>query len=137
MVRIAIVISVLLCVLVACSPSRKLSRLIRKHPELVKVDTLTVHDTTITEHVRKDTFLNWNTLYDTAYIVKDKLSIRVVRVNDSIYIRGECLSDTIYKTIEVPYNYVQPVKKMKTPAYKFWLFILVLIGIILLLFKLK
>ena len=127
----------LLCVLVACSPSRKLSRLIRKHPELVKVDTLTVHDTTITEHVRKDTFLNWNTLYDTAYIVKDKLSIRVVRVNDSIYIRGECLSDTIYKTIEVPYNYVQPVKKMKTPAYKFWLFILVLIGIILLLFKLK
>jgi hypothetical protein len=133
----AVISICLLCVLVACSPSRKLSRLIRKHPELVKVDTLRVHDTTITEHVRKDTFLNWNTLYDTAYIYKDKLSIRVVRVNDSIYIRGECLSDTIYKTIEVPYNYVQPIKKMKTPAYKFWLFILVLIGIILLLFKLK
>ena len=135
MVRIAIVISVLLAL--ACTPQKKLNRLVKKHPELVKVDTLTVHDTTITEHVRKDTFLNWATLYDTAYIYKDKLSIRVVRVNDSIYIRGECLSDTIYKTIEVPYNYVQPIKKMKTPAYKFWLFILVLIGIILLLFKLK
>jgi sporulation protein YlmC with PRC-barrel domain len=133
----AIVSICLLCVLVACSPSKRLARLVKKHPELVKVDTLRVHDTTITEHVRKDTVLNWNTLYDTAYIVKDKLSIRVVRVNDSIYIRGECLSDTIYKTIEVPYNYVQPIKKMKTPAYKFWLFILVLIGIILLLFKLK
>jgi sporulation protein YlmC with PRC-barrel domain len=135
MVRIAIVISVLLAL--ACTPQKKLNRLVKKHPELVKVDTLRVHDTTITEHVRKDTVLNWNTLYDTAYIVKDKLSIRVVRVNDSIYINGQCASDTIYKTIEVPYNYVQPVKKMKTPAYKFWLFILVLIGIILLLFKLK
>jgi hypothetical protein len=133
----AVISICLLCVLVACSPSKRLARLVKKHPELVKVDTLRVHDTTITEHVRKDTVLNWATLYDTAYIVKDKLSIRVVRVNDSIYIRGECLSDTIYKTIEVPYNYVQPVKKMKTPAYKFWLFILVLIGIILLLFKLK
>jgi len=133
----AVISICLLCVLVACSPSRKLSRLIRKHPELVKVDTLRVHDTTITEHVVKDTFLNWATLYDTAYIYKDKLSIRVVRVNDSIYINGQCASDTIYKTIEVPYNYVQPIKKMKTPAYKFWLFILALIGIILLLFKFK
>jgi hypothetical protein len=133
----AIVSICLLCVLVACSPSKRLARLVKKHPELVKVDTLRVHDTTITEHVRKDTVLNWNTLYDTAYIVKDKLSIRVVRVNDSIYIRGECLPDTIYKTIEVPYNYVQPISRSKSPSYKLWIFILFLIGIILLLFKLK
>jgi hypothetical protein len=124
-------------VLVACSPSRKLSRLIRKHPELVKVDTLTVHDTTITEHVRKDTVLNWNTLYDTAYIYKDKLSIRVVRVNDSIFIRGACASDTIYKTIEVPYNFVQPINKSKGFDWKLIMYIAGILAIIYLLFRLK
>jgi len=127
----------LLCVLVACSPSKRLARLVKKHPELVKVDTLRVHDTTITEHVRKDTVINWNTLYDTAYIVKDKLSIKVVRVNDSIYIRGACESDTIIKTINIPYSFVQPRPTLKIKPYKSILFFVILFFIIYLLFKLK
>jgi len=133
----AIISICLLCVLVSCSPQKKLNRLIRKHPELIKVDTIKVHDTTITEHVRKDTMLSWATLYDTAYIFKDKLSIRVVRVNDSIYIRGECASDTIVKTIEVPYNYVQPIKKDKKINHNLLIFIFFLLLLIADLFKLK
>jgi len=122
---------------VSCSPQKKLNRLVKKHPELIKVDTIKVHDTTITEHVRKDTMLSWATLYDTAYIFKDKLSIRVVRVNDSIYIRGECLPDTIVKTIEVPYNYVQPIKKDKKINHNLLIFIFFLLLLIAALFKLK
>jgi len=127
----------LICILVACSPQKRLNRLIKKHPELIKVDTLNVHDTTITERVVKDTILNWNNLYDTAYIYKDKLSIRVVRVNDSIYINGECASDTIYKTIEVPYNYIQPINKSKGFDWKIVMYIVGILAIIYLLFRIK
>jgi len=133
--RIAIVLMCIICT--SCSPQKKLNRLVKKHPELIKVDTIKVHDTTITEHVRKDTMLSWATLYDTAYIFKDKLSIRVVRVNDSIYIRGECLPDTIVKTIEVPYNYVNVVKTDKKINHNLLIFIFFLLLLIAALFKLK
>jgi hypothetical protein len=127
----------IILILVSCSPQKKLNRLIKKHPELIKVDTLHVHDTLITESVVKDTVLNWNTLHDTAFIYKDKLKIKIVRMNDSIFVQGECASDTIYRTIEVPFNYVQPIQKDKSNNSRFWIFILILIGIILLLFKFK
>jgi len=79
-----------------CTPQKRLERLILKHPELIKKDSLIVRDTIVTENVLKDTLLSWHNLYDTVTIVKDNLRIKVVRKLDSIYIRGECLSDTIY-----------------------------------------
>ena len=88
--------------LFSCSPQKRLNRIVRKHPELVKTDTIVVRDTirdTIsitTELVRLDTIFSLNEIHDTITITKDNLTIRYYydTVHDKVYISGEC--DTIF-----------------------------------------
>jgi len=80
---------------------RKIEKLTIRYPELLKKDTL--HDTIkiTTQKVEVDTIFN-STDSDTVTLYKDKLRIQYVRQGDTVYISGECKSDTIYKTISVP-----------------------------------
>ena len=43
-----------------------------------------------------------DTTSDTTYIYKNKLRIKYIRVGDTTYIEGECKSDTIVRTVEIP-----------------------------------
>ena len=106
-----------------CSPQKRLSRIISNHPYLLTTDTVTVSDTTIIEAVRSDTIVSYESLLDTVYITEDRLKVRVVRVADSIYIKGECDTDTIIKTIEVPYEkiVIQPLTWWQ--RHKAWIFV--------------
>ena len=63
---------------------------------------MTIHDTIRTETLRVDSVFSVN--LDTILLTKDRLSIRYIKVRDSIYLSGECLGDTIYltKQIKVP-----------------------------------
>lgn len=58
-----------------------------------------VHDTIRTETITTDTVFSKS--LDTVIIKDGKLSIRYIKVRDSIYINGECEGDTIYLTKEV------------------------------------
>jgi hypothetical protein len=49
--------------------------------------------------------------HDTILIEKDRVSVRIVKVNDTLIIEGKCASDTIFRTIEVPYDKVVYVEK--------------------------
>ena len=76
------------------------------HPWLLTTDTMIVKDTirdtiriTIPE-VRVDTVVKVDELYDTITITKDRLKIKVWRVEDKVYINGKC--DTIF--IDRPYE---------------------------------
>jgi hypothetical protein len=64
---------------------------------------LVIHDTIRTETIRADTF--FSAKLDTFIVTNDRLTIRYKKVNDTIYLSGECLGDTIYltKTIKVPH----------------------------------
>jgi hypothetical protein len=79
-------------------------------------DTLevTLHDTIRTETIRKDTAFVYKG--DTITIVKDRLQIKYYRVNDTTYIDGACIGDSIYitKTIRIPT--LQP----KPHPFKWW-----------------
>ena len=97
---ITIIITAIL--LTNCSANWHLKRAIKKNPLLLQKDTLVINDTILTKEVSKDTLIHLNTLYDTLRIEKENLRVKLIRVNDSIYIRGECLTDTIYRSIEVP-----------------------------------
>jgi hypothetical protein len=130
-----IVLICLVAVMVSCSPQKKLNRLLKKHPELIVKDTVNIKDTIITESVKHDTLLNWNTLYDTAYIEKDKLRIKVVRVNDSIFIRGECVGDTIYYEKQVLVDKIIQQKSEQNKWFNKLLFVLMLIFVILFLLR--
>ena len=72
----------------------------------VVTDTLRITDTVITKLVQTDTVFNIHKIRDTLTIFKDKIRVKYFyNTKDStIYIQGKCLSDTIIKTISVPFE---------------------------------
>jgi hypothetical protein len=103
--------------IVSCSPKARFTRLIEKHPELLTVDSITIHDTVrvIVPEVKVDTVVKVNDLLDTIFIEKEQLKVKVWMKGDQVFIEGKC--DTVYvdKIIEVkvPVNYYE-----KTPEWK-------------------
>jgi hypothetical protein len=93
-------------------------------------DTLvvTLHDTIRTETIRTDTAFVYKG--DTITITKDRLQIKYFRVNDTTYIEGKCLGDTLYitKTIKVPTITPKP-----SPFKWYWLLFAALFGAVLVL----
>jgi len=91
--------------LFSCSPEARLRRLVDRHPELVKHDTITIMDTVIVPEVRVDTVFsatNFCKGNDTIVIEKDRLKLIEYVRNDSIFIEAECTGDTIVQTFNVP-----------------------------------
>tara|TARA_R110002072_G_scaffold173217_1_gene327814 strand:- start:1169 stop:1675 length:507 start_codon:yes stop_codon:yes gene_type:complete len=80
---------------------RKIEKLTIKYPQLLKQDTITDTLNVYIPEIKHDTsFID--TTSDTTYIYKDKLRIKYIRVGDTTYIEGECKSDTIIQTINIP-----------------------------------
>jgi hypothetical protein len=143
---VKILFVILLVFLFSCSPQKRLNRLVKKYPELVKTDTIMVRDTirdtinVTTELVKLDTIFSLNEIHDTITITKDNLTIRYYHdtIHDSIYISGEC--DTIF--VKVPYEriveYKVPCDKVivkKGISWWYWFIIIMLILGILYLVK--
>ena len=82
--------------LIGCGPSKPL------------IETIVMHDTIYTDRVVSDTIVVTKT-QDTIVMEKERLRVRVVRINDTLRIEGECQADTIYRTttIEVPVKVVE------------------------------
>jgi hypothetical protein len=93
-------------------------------------DTLevTLHDTIRTETIRKDTAFVYKG--DTVTIIKDRLQIKYYRVNDTTYIEGACIGDSIYitKTIRIPTLQPKP-----HPFKWYWLLFAALFGAVIVL----
>ena len=100
----------LLSVLASCSPQRRLDRLVAHHPELRIADTLLIRDTIITLPVVADTALSIMRLTDTVTISRDRLEIKLVRINDTIHIKGKCKADTILRELRIPVEKIKLVK---------------------------
>jgi len=103
--------------IVSCSPKARFTRLIEKHPYLLTVDSVTIHDTVrvVVPEVKVDTFVKVEALLDTVYLEKEQLKVKVWMKGDNVYIEGKC--DTVYvdKIIErkIPIKYYE-----KTPWWK-------------------
>lgn len=107
-----------LFILVACAPQRRFDRLVKKYPYLLTSDTLIIHDTVriVVPEVSVDTIVEERTLFDTVYLQKDQLKVKVWMTKDrKVYIQGKC--DTVYidKIVErrIPIKIYE-----KTPWYK-------------------
>ncbi len=121
---IYIIISLLF---VGCSANWHIKKAIKKDPSILITDTITVLDTlrVITNNVSTDsTFILSR---DTVIIKKDKLTIKHYYYRDSIYLWGECESDTIYKPFEVKV----PVDRIiiNEPLFPRWLWWIVILFI--------
>lgn len=105
----------LLC---SCSAQKRFTRLIEKHPELLTVDSVTVHDTirVIVPEVKVDTVVDLQKLLDTIYLEQEQLKVKVwMDRYNKVYIQGQC--DTVYIdkviTRKIPVKYYE-----KTPLWK-------------------
>ena len=68
-----LLISLLLCA--ACSPSKRLARLLERHPELKKPDTVVVQDTVAVPGENADTSVPVARIPDTLVVEKGRLQV--------------------------------------------------------------
>ena len=94
---------ILLSSLTSCSAQWHLKKAVQKDPLILVKDTLVVTDTVVTPPVAITDTVTLKQ-HDTITLVKDRLKVEIVKVNDTIIINAECASDTIVRTIEVPYE---------------------------------
>jgi hypothetical protein len=92
----------------SCSPQRRLNFLIKKHPELLKQDTLIVRDTVIIESYSHDTITNIRLHDSTTVINNEKVILKYFydTLTKEIHHHVTCVGDTITKEIHIPYEVV-------------------------------
>jgi hypothetical protein len=120
---------ILLLLFSSCTPQRRLERLLKKHPELTNVDSVVIRDTIriIVPKVRIDTVVNIEELWDTIYLEKDQLTVKVWRDRyNKVYIQGQC--DTVF--VEKIIDRKVPVKIYEeTPLWKkvfYWILAIII-----------
>lgn len=90
----------LLCGLVACSPQKRLNRIVRNNPELIRIDT--IRDTLTTPAVHIDTIVHYQT-GDTIIIEKENVRTELIFLpGDSIKVNTDKAPDTVYFEKPVP-----------------------------------
>ena len=105
----------LLLLLVSCTPVKRFNRLIDRHPYLITTDSTTLHDTVKVEvpQVRVDTLFHTSLLHDTVTIEKERLKVKLWRLNDTIYADAKCDSVIVEKVreVKVPIKYYKKSNK--------------------------
>lgn len=109
-------IVLLMMFIAGCTPQKRLNRLVKKHPELSRIDTVKVTDTfqVMVPGIRADTNMQKATflasLKDTIVLQKEQLTVKIYEYRDSIFLDAKC--DTVHKTVirevKVPYPTVTP-----------------------------
>ena len=97
----------------ACSPTKRFTRLITKYPYLLTQDTVLVHDTIsiYVPEVKTDTVVTLKQLTDTVTITKDRLTVKTwyVPKEKKVYVQGKCDPIYITKVVErkIPVKYYE------------------------------
>lgn len=109
--------------LIACTPQRRFTKLIEKHPYLLTTDTLVIHDTVkvTVPKIIHDTIINEHFFHeitrDTLVLQKERLTVKIFHdtIKKNIFIQGECDTITVEKIVErkIPIKYYE-----KTPLWK-------------------
>ena len=114
--------------LTGCSAGYHIKKAIKKDPTILQVDTLTIRDTItyVTDRVEVDSVFTHSK--DTVILQKDNLTVKYYYSRDSVYLYGECESDTVL----IPYETKVPVERVvyneswKMPKYFWWLIFIAL-----------
>ena len=96
-----IILFIIIGILSGCSPQKRLHRLVSLHPELITNDTIKITDTILFPEITIDTVIHQNTLKDTLTIIKEKLCVKLLQKNDTVYIEAQHEPDTIILTKEI------------------------------------
>ena len=126
---------VILIFFTSCSPIRRHDRIVRKYPFVHTTDSVTLIDTirVTTDRVVSDTIVHESLLFDTVIVTKDNLTVKVVKIRDSVYINGECDPIIINKVIERKI----PVKYYEKKSFNWWIIAVVALSSMLIVLLLK
>lgn len=120
---------------ISCSPEKRIARILKNNPHLIKSDTITRLDTIISQSVSRDTTFFYNT--KDSVIIREGRLIMKYFYNDhdsTVYLQGQCLPDTIIREIPIQVNSVSVEEsKCFLGTIKEYLIYILLVGIILLL----
>ena len=122
----------LLLLLTSCSAQWHLKKAVQKDPAILEKDTLVVTTTVVSPPVAITDTVTLKQ-HDTITLVKDRLKVQLIKVNDTLIIEGKCASDTIVRTIEVPYDKIVYVEKKS--VWDKIKSLAIYIGLVLLVFK--
>jgi len=100
----------LVLLLTSCSAQWHLKKAVQKDPAILERDTLVVTNTVVSPPVAITDTVTLKQ-HDTITLVKDRLRVKIVKVNDTITIDAICDSDTIISIVEVPYEKIVYVEK--------------------------
>jgi hypothetical protein len=119
----------------ACSPQKRLNRLVKNHPELLRVEVLTINDTFLTQQTNIDTvFSLLSATKDTFIVTKNNITTKLFIHRDSIFISTISKPDTFVKVIKVPYERVLAEKKEdkfdKLGTFLVLIILLICVGVI-------
>lgn len=110
----------LVCYLTACSPQKRLNKLLAKHPDLKKDTVLVIRDTVITKHFNFDTLYNYQLQKDTVVIKKENVIVKLFHHNDTVFVNAQAKADTIYKEIKIPFKQVVVETDNKNKWVMYW-----------------
>jgi len=125
----------LILALTSCSADKRLQRLVNKHPELIRKDTVTVSIPVYVVGISKDTIFNLSV--DTMFLDTGRLHVEVHidTVTRKVFVSGRCDPDTVTVTVDKIINSVEPTKvireKSKGKIDWWWAMILMAIGLFL------
>ncbi len=95
-------------ILSSCSPEKRLARILRNNPELIKTETIYKRDTTIVAGAKADTIFATTITRDTLVIKEKQLTIKYYNDGKTTYLKGVCDTIKIIKEIPVQVFTVQP-----------------------------
>lgn len=100
-------IFLLVIVLSSCSPEKRLASLLKRHPELVRVDTIFRHDTILVNGSSTDTIFKTQVTKDTIIIRENNLTVKYYNDGKHTYIKGVCDTIRIIREIPIQVNQVE------------------------------
>ncbi len=122
--------SVITLLFASCSPQKRLHRLVTKHPELTRIDTIKIQDSVFVPGTKVDTVFRSSLLHDTVSITQEKLQIKLIEKNDTVYLNAEVKPDTIIVTKEIPVQKIVHIEPEKW--WVKWWWVIVVLGVIVL-----
>lgn len=103
---VIIILGLLIYLLSSCGCNYHLKQAEKKCGYSTTTEVVTIHDTIYTNRVVKDTIFSFTNSVDTVVLKQDNLQIKYYYNNhdSTVYIKGECKIDTIYKDRIVTVN---------------------------------
>jgi len=112
--------------LTSCGANFHLRRAIAKDPTILQKQVVRV-DTVLTtkERILRDTIVS--NKYDTINTIKNNVSLKIVRINDTIIVDAVCPQDTIFFTKEVSVDKIVYSKKKSKEVILLWALLILLL----------